>query len=403
VAAFVEAEITTSEDELSAQARAKLIELIEAKGVVGYEASEGDLEIIILAVAAGVFSNTTQTAAVVLPAIFRAYGTKLIKLAYNEGAAATATTRWTITPAAGVREIEAGTAIEAAGLGFYVEADTVVPSLASSVELQVVAVERGLLYNGVSGVAQQTNPLDFVTEVQIVGETTGGAEQEEDPAYQDRLAGQLALQAPRPVNAADYAPFVLGVPSSILPTGIVVGRATSIDGYDAETSEENVERCVTTFVTDPEGHALSTPHMETLQAWLRTFREVNFLAFIAAPTYHQVYVTAKIHVLPAYNAEAVVANVKSALEATVNPKVFGNPEGSTTGSNQWINERPGKLRYNVILGIIESTPGVAYVFPGAEGLKIGTSASPTETSDISLSGPAPLPELPGSHIVITSA
>jgi hypothetical protein len=398
---YVEAAIPQSEPELKALGVAKLVELIEAEGITGYEPLPAYQEIMVLAVAAVLFSNTAQIAAVVLPAIFRQYGTELIKLPFNEGASATAKTKWTVVPSEGPRTIEAGTQIEAGGLGFRVETNTTVIAKATSVELQVIAVARGTEYNKVSGVAKQVNPYDWVTEVQIVGETANGAEQETDSEYLVRLAAQLQLQAPRPVNAEDFAPFILGVPSSILPFGVVVGRATAIDLYDAETAEENVGNCCTTWVTGEEGEALTTEDMKALQTWVRKFLPQNFLAFVRAPVYEKIYVTFKIHVRTGYNAESVVASAKAAVEALISKKTWGNPEKQTTGSTAWINET--KVRYNTVLGTIEATPGVAYVFPGSEGLKTGTSATPTGTTDITLSGgPVVLPETTGATVLGSS-
>jgi hypothetical protein len=401
--AFIEVKLTLSEEQLAREALEKLVTLIEAKGVVGWEPSDADLEVILLGVIAMMALNVATVAAVVPPAIFRAFGTQLVKIPYNEGASATALTTWTIIPAEGVREIEADTTIEAGGHGFAVEVDTEVPAKATSVTLQVVAVGRGTEYNGVGGVARQTNPIDFVPEVQFVGETTGGAEQETDEEYLNRLTEALKLQAPRPITASDYAIFVLDVPAAILPAGVRVGRATAIDGYNAVTKGEGVERCVTTFVTDPEGKALSAPAMEAIETWVRGFREINFLAQVEAPSYSKVFITCKLHVASGYAPEAVLESVESALLGAINPKTWGMPvHGDPGAAAGWVNERPGKVRYNTILGLVEALPGVAYVFPGSEGLKIGTSAGPTGTADLSLEGPAPLPETSVGAIILTA-
>lgn len=229
---FITVELPTSEEQLAREALEKLVALVEEKGVIGWEPSDADLEVILLGVIAMMALNVATIAAVVPPAIFRAFGTQLIKLPYNEGAAATASTEWAVTPEAAIRTIPAGTGIEAGGLGFVVQADTVVGSGVASVTLEVQAVERGAEYNRVTGVAQQTNPIDWVTEVQITGETSGGAAQETDEEYLDRLAAALKLQAPRPITAANFAEMALDVPSSIVPSGVVVGRTTAIDGYN---------------------------------------------------------------------------------------------------------------------------------------------------------------------------
>lgn len=397
---FFEVTFTTSEQQLAEEAVNKLVELIEEKGLVGWEPSESDLEIIQIGVLAGLALTANQIASVVPNAIFRQFGTQLLALPFNEGAPATAKTKWTIIPAEGVRQIEAGTQIEAGGFGFYVETTTEVPAKATSVELQIVALAQGTEYNKIEGIASQVNPVDWVTEVQIVGETTNGSDEESDEAYLIRLAAELELQAPRPVTAKDFAAFVLLVPSTIVPTG-TVGRATSIEEYNAKTKESSVLRCVSTFVTDPEGQPVSKPHMEAIEAWLKTKREANFLTPVEEASYTTIYITFKIHVLAGFEAATVLANVKESLLAVINPKVWGNPTASTTGSQQWVNEKPSRVRYNTVIGLIEEVPAVAYVYTGSEGLKTGTAPTPTGTADITLEGPAPLPETTNLTVIGT--
>lgn len=234
---FIEVELPTGEQELAEEAKAKLVALVEAAGITGFELSDGHMESIMIETEAPTAVVVAQIASVVPAAVFRQYGVQLIKLAFNEGASATATTKWTVVPEVAVRQIPAGTTIEAGGLGFEVTTETEVKASVSSVEVPVVAVEKGIEYNSVSGVAQQTNPINFVTEVQFIGETSGGVGEEEDSEYLNRLATALTLQAPRPITAENYAAFVFDIPSSVLPSGVVVGRATAIDGYNGATNE----------------------------------------------------------------------------------------------------------------------------------------------------------------------
>jgi hypothetical protein len=248
MAGFVEVPITTSEAELVEQALAKLKEVLEAKGVVGYEPNPADLEVILIEVLATFGVNAAVVASTVLTAVFEQFGLQFLKLEFNEGVAATGTTKWTIIPAASVRHIPAGTAIEAGGFAFTVETETEVPENATEVSLQVVAVERGSEYNKVSGVAQQINPLTYVSEVQFVGETSQGAEEESAEEYRTRLVAAIQLQAPRPITAENYGAFALQVPSSVMPAGVKVKRATSIDGYATGTVEH--EATVTSGSTE---------------------------------------------------------------------------------------------------------------------------------------------------------
>jgi hypothetical protein len=186
------------------------------------------------------------------------------------------------------------------------------------------------------------------------------------------------------------------VPSS---TGFTMsGNATT-----AETGEtivvsawQGVERCVTTFVTDAQGNALMPAQMDALQTWLDGYREESFLAFVEAPSYNEVYVSAQVHVTPAYvGAEAnVEANVQSTVVNYLSPLTWGNIS--------WLNATSGfnVVRLNSLIAVAEGVQGVQYVVPGS--LKLGFAASPTGTADITMTGPAPLPLTDPTTVTITS-
>src|SRR5271169_5155788 len=146
MAGYVEVELTTSEITLYEEFVARLKEELEAKGIVGWVPSEGDMEIIIGKMVAGMAANVAQVASVVPSAIFRKYGTELLEVKFNEGVAAKAKTKWTIHKEPGIRHIPQGTNLEISGYGFLVETETEVPSEATEVKVPIVAVERGTEY-----------------------------------------------------------------------------------------------------------------------------------------------------------------------------------------------------------------------------------------------------------------
>jgi hypothetical protein len=472
MAGFVEVSIDVQAAQLATEALERLEALMQAQGYIGWKAQAAALETILTEALAPIAEDVAQVAVVVPPAIFRNYGTKLLGLPYNEGAAATASTTFTLLDTAG-HTIPAGLQVQQGNLAFYTSSETVVAAGHSTATVQVVAVIQGTEYNGLTGLLEPVEAIDWLKEVTIVGETTGGAEQEEDSAYQNRLQAALQLQAPRPITASDYAIFVRDAPSTILPTGVVVGRSTSIDGYNPGTtaltgtttehsttlsevssftgltagselegvaiplhttvisvnegaktlvmsveasathSKEAVnsigsygnERCVCTFVTDVQGKELSAEAMGALEGWLESHREIGFITPVREPSYSEVYCTVKCHILPAYEEASVIASVKSALEAYLNPSTWANPEHSSTGANAWLNRVQGFniVRWNSLVGLIESVPGVGYVFPGSEGLKTGFSASPSGTVDLTLYGPAPLAKTKAANLVVTVA
>lgn len=399
MAGFANVQVSTSATQAVTEALERWTALMQAF-YPGWEPQPADVLTILVEALGPLAQDVKEVEATAPEAIFRRFGTKLLGIAYNEGAAATATSHWTLADNKG-HTIPQGAQVAIGNLGFYVEKAVEVKAGATTATVNLVAVEPGAEYNGLTGPAELLEAIDWVTEVAIEGESHGGANAETDSEYMDRLVTELALQAPRPITAANYAAFILNMPSTVLPAGVVVGRATAIDGYNAETKEEGRERCVTTFVADNSGRPLSKANMEAIQAWVRGYRELNFLAFIEEPSYTPVYATVKIHVAEGFEAAAVIAEVKAALEALLSPATWGAPAASI-GGKQWNNEKPSKVRYNTILGTIEKLRGVAYVYPGAEGLTIGTAPTPTETLDLTLAGPAPLPETSAGHLVVTT-
>ena len=239
---FVSIEFSQSETALAQEAILRLQTLMEEHGYVGWSYSESDLEIILVGVLAGMALNAAQVASVVPQAIFRSFGTQLLKVPYNEGSAATGKTKWVVTSSASTRYIPAGTQIEAYGQGFLLESElTVPPSTTELTKVNVVAIERGTTGNKVTGVAGQVNPLDYVLSVEFEGETSGGEPEENDQEYLERLASYLVLQAPRPITATNFAEMTLLIPEAYTgkgtaPIGLKIGRATCIDGYSPESA-----------------------------------------------------------------------------------------------------------------------------------------------------------------------
>ena len=233
---YVEAELPASEEQLKTEAIERLQVLMEEKGYVGWTANPAALETILTEVFAGLSSTVLQQTAEVLNASFTQFGVQFLKVLFNEGAYATAKTKWTVEPQAAPWTIPAGTTLETGGVPFAVEVATEVPASASSVSnVNIVALERGTAGNSLQGVIQQVNPLAHVVEVVIEGETTGGTAEEGEEEYRTRLVAALELQAPRPITASNFAKMLLDAPESI--AGVLVGRATSIDGYNAATNE----------------------------------------------------------------------------------------------------------------------------------------------------------------------
>jgi hypothetical protein len=443
---FVDLGITTDARTLADNAIGALEDAIP-----GYVPKPGNLEVIQADALAPMAAEQAIVASQVPPAVFRAFGTQLVGIAFESGASATAALTVTAVDTVGYT-LDAGTDLTIGGLDFQILSDIVVPAGSTTATGTAVAAELGTAYNGVSSPVYLIDSLDWLSSIAVTGASANGVDAEGDSSYQDRLAGLLQLQAPRPITANDYATFVLSFQPAAGTAQEQVGRATAIDGYspavgtftgdttsgsatvasvssfadvtvgsavsgtgiparttvlsintgastltlshNATASNTGVtitstgtygnSRTVAVFVAAADGTDLSGTTRTAVAAWLATYREANFVINVLAPTYTTVYATASIKLYPGVDPTAAAAAVQAAIIAYLSPAQFGTPQTNVQGG--WSNDTA--VRYNKLLGIIEQVAGVDY----APSLAIGLSASPAGTVDLTLPGPAPLPQ-----------
>jgi len=232
MALFIDADINTDASALTDDAIDNLKAAFAANGI-DWNGENGDFSVITFGTIAQVLAApAADTAGQVTSAIFRKFGTDLAGVPYIQGAAATVLSTWTAVDTAGYT-LPAGTFVTIGTLGFYVQSDQTITAGTNSVSnVLLIAADVGTAYNGLTGPAELVDALDWVQSIAIVGTTSGGADPETDDDYQNRLTGQLALQAPRPITASDYATFVQSFPPAAGTDQEEVGRATAIDGYD---------------------------------------------------------------------------------------------------------------------------------------------------------------------------
>jgi hypothetical protein len=197
--------------------------------------------------------------------------------------------------------------------------------------------------------------------------------------------------------AASPAPTSTTFSISTGTTAASSGETVTIAGWTS------VERCVTSFVTDVNGNALSAADMDALETWLASYREVSFDPFVEPPSYSTIYVNCEIAVLPGYDPSSAAAGAQAAIIAYLSPATWGNPGAVSTGQSTWLNSGDGfnVVRVNSLIGRVENVPAVAYVPNG--GLQLGFTASPTGTVDLVMPGPAPLPQSSASTVLVQIA
>lgn len=331
-----------------------------------------------------------QLAANVDGTIFNEWGRSIVKVLPQEAEKATVTSTWTVTDAAGYT-IKAGTQVDIARsgderIGFLVAEDVEIPvgkTATEPGEVLLEAIEPGLEGNGLEGEGILIDALFFVTNIAIVGASSGGADEEDPSAYLGRLAETMQTFIEGVVIARDVAIIARNVPG--------IGRALVLDNYNAETEEDEEEKTTTVAVTDDEGEPATAEAKEALEAVLEEKREINYLFFVIDAEYHSLDVEAEIVPMQGYGKAEVAANVKAAIEDAFSQARHGQQPPGDEAS--WVNS--DKLRYQDLVTVVNNAEGMNYY----SKLKWRIGVATFGEADISLSGAAPLPK-PDS-IVIT--
>jgi len=315
--------------------------------------------------------------------IFNEWGRQIVNVVPQEATKATVTSTWKVKDEGGYT-IKAGTQVDIARsgderIGFLVTEDVEVPAGSSETaagEVTLEAIEPGVGGNELKGEGILIDALFFVTDIAIVGASAGGTDAEDPERYLGRLAETMQTLIEGVVVASDVAIVARNV------TG--VGAALVIDNYNAETKATEEEKTTTVALRDPDGQPVSAEVKEAVKAKLAEKREVNYLFFVIDATYHDVDVEGVIVPMQGFDKATVAASVKAAIEAFLFPGTFGQQPPGDEAS--WVNS--GTLRYQDLVTVVNNVEGLAYYTT----LKWRIAAAAFGTSDIALSGVAPLPK-----------
>lgn len=220
---FIELDVTTNAQDLLDTATDEL----EADG---WTPNDGDPEVVILEKIAAAVANAAAYLAVMPPTWARKYGTDLVGIPFKDGAPAETTATWLLTDTAG-HTIPAGRAVQIGDFFFATTVDVVVaPASNTATGVVLRALDDGAAANGLTGTASLVNSIAWVSTITLEAPTAGGADEEDDDAYRNRLRTELTLIGPRPITAQDFADFALNTPD------VALGRTTAFDGYDPFTN-----------------------------------------------------------------------------------------------------------------------------------------------------------------------
>jgi hypothetical protein len=181
------------------------------------------------------------------------------------------------------------------------------------------------------------------------------------------------------------------------------GNATATESGETITigAFSGVPGAVTVFVTDEDGNPLTSESLTTLQTWLNGYLLEGVTAFVQPASYNQIYVTAQVHPLPGYSTSQAASDAQTAVLTYLSPATWGNPGAASTGATAWLNASQGFdiVRFNRIISVLESPVSVDYAVAGS--VSLGFSPSPSGVADLTMLGPACLPQSSASNVQIT--
>jgi hypothetical protein len=381
---YIPVPIDTTPVDLAAEA----FDYLQGK-VSGWEPANGNLESWMIEALAEIAAELRELTALVPEAIFGFFGSSILGIPPYPAVQATALTTWKAVDQAGYT-ITAGTIVaitppaSTEGFGFFVAADTVIPSGQDTVTgVECYALEAGSGASGLTGDLAVVDSLVFIQSVTLEAATSGGQDAETVDTYLSRLSALLTLLTPRPILPQDFA---------VLAQREVAGvaRAVAIDLYNpGPPVDANCPRCVTVAVCDSNGEPCSSAVKQEVDDLLQGMREVNFLVFVADPTYTTIDVSFDAVCYRDWDPAEVQGRVVNALAMYLTPGAWGIPPYGDTSGRSWINVTA--VRYLELTEQVNRVDGIHYV----QTLQLGVHGGAMGTADLALSGVAPLPR-PGT-------
>lgn len=277
----------------------------------------------------------------------------------------------------------------------------------TSQNLTLTATASGVIFNGAGqgGNIQSVQQLSWLTSISLVTAASNGQDPETDPHFLDRAKTALQLQAPRPITANDFGTMALNFSPYPGTDQQLVGRATSIDGYNPNDGSSGNQRMVTVAVTDANGFALNNdtlygypngaannvittvPNPNSgwgIAGWLQSLREISFVVNLINPTYSPIYVTVTVKALAGYDVTSIQQSVQTALLGYLSPSNWGLPR-----NNNYAWNNSATIFQSTLVSVIQQAPGIDHVVQGT--LAFGTGPTPSNTSDLAIPGPVALP------------
>jgi hypothetical protein len=365
---FIEVPIETDADTLADNA----IDVLQAQWE-DWEPNEGDLEVVQIEALSQMAADVADVAAIMPNAAFEAILERLFNVVPQDGTPATGAVTFNLVDTT-ANLIPAGTEVDIDGFAFSVDDDT--PTVAGSatvVGVPVTANDNDTDANGLTGeTVTLVGVLAFVSDVSLVGTTSGAVDPETEQEYLDRGSQALELQAITLVTAHDYEIMAQSDPR--------VGRAVATD--------DRTNRRITVTASQADGSVIDAATKTSLAALFDSYRQTTWQVVLGDATNTTINVTFQIHVYPSFDAPTVISAAADAVTVFLDPTTWGS-NLSTPSPTPDVEPR---VRKNKLIDVIGSVTGVDYVID----LTItGSAGSVQSNGDWLMPGIVPIPS-PGT-------
>lgn len=336
-------------------------------------------------------AESREVGAIIPEVIFRYFG-PLINVPPTDPQPASVETTWTVRDDAGYGPIPEGTILSIEGQFFEtIEPVTVLAGNLNVAGISVVAIEDGAAGNqlGEPGAEMALEEAyEYVTSVIMAGETSGGADAEDQDEYMDRLRTRLTLLTPRAITIRDVATMAATIEG--------VERAVAIKGWNPVLGTGGHPGTASVAVIDAVGGLVPNIVKEAVSAAVLgpDERLINANLFVIDPTWTPVDVSWDGICYPGAEPDQVEALGNAKLAELFDPNLWGQP---LSGDQRlWYNKTVVSL-FDVA-GALDQVEGLDRV----TSIDIGLNGGAQTSADHNLPGTAPL-ATPGAFVGAVTA
>ncbi len=316
--------------------------------------------------------------------IFTDFGVTVAGVPFGAATAASVDATVVIAPEylAESHEIPAGLRVTLEGpegpLTFAVSEAVIVGVGTNSVAVTLIAEEPGAAGSGLTGPATLLDPRAWIKEVTLLSETAGGADEEDEATYRNRLVAKERRDSPTIITAVDAQEAILEIPG--------VGRCLIIDNYvpkiGEEAPKEGVPGAFTAVLIDENGQNVSSTIKAAALALVEGERLLDLTGHAIDPTRTDIAIQYAFTIYPGFDEGTVKAVADAAVTEYLDPAKWGSLPGAG-GTQDWADDE--FVRYGEVYTVLNNAAGLNHV----TSLLINGVAH----EDIALAGPGALPNL----------